>query len=127
MLTIKIVSKIETLREWEDMQKESAAVVESFRDEIKRHTDAMGTDELIAGTHIIRYTTVLSNCFDSTAFKNVMPDVYKAYTKQTTSHRHGDGDSPTFISLMETYQQKSSAQTYREAVFINFSACIRIT
>ena len=45
------------------------------------------TEELEVGSHIIRYTTVLSNRFDSTAFKKVMPDVYKAYTKQTSSRR----------------------------------------
>lgn len=44
-------------------------------------------EELIAGTHIIRWTTVLSTRFNSTAFKQAMPDVYKAYTKQTTSRR----------------------------------------
>ena len=45
------------------------------------------TEELTAGQYIVRYTTVLSNRFDSTAFKKVMPDVYKAYTKQTSSRR----------------------------------------
>jgi predicted phage-related endonuclease len=45
------------------------------------------TEELNAGQYIVRYTTVLSNRFDSTAFKKVMPEVYKAYTKQTASRR----------------------------------------
>ena len=30
---------------------------------------------------------VLSKRFDSTAFKKVMPEVYKAYTKQVSSRR----------------------------------------
>ena len=87
MSTIEIISKIEALKEWESMQAEATTEIESIKDEIKRHMDAMGVEELEAGTHIIRYTTVLSNRFDSTAFKKVMPDVYKAYTKQTTSRR----------------------------------------
>lgn len=87
MSTIEIVSKIETLKEWEAMQAEAAAMVESIKDEIKRHMDGIGVEELEAGTYIVRYSTVLSNRFDSTAFKKVMPDVYKAYTKQTTSRR----------------------------------------
>ena len=29
-----------------------------------------------------------------------------------------DGDSPTFVSLMEACQNKSGAQTYREAVSV---------
>ena len=86
MSSIEIISKIETLKEYEAIA-EAAAMIESIKDEIKRHMDTQGVDELTVGTHIIRYTTVLSNRFDSTAFKKVMPDVYKAYTKQTTSRR----------------------------------------
>ncbi len=43
--------------------------------------------ELEAGQYIIRWTSVLTNRFDTTAFKKVLPDVYKAYTKQITSRR----------------------------------------
>ena len=49
--------------------------------------EAREVEELIAGQYIVRWTSVLSNRFDSTAFKKVMPEVYKAYTKQTTSRR----------------------------------------
>lgn len=87
MSTIEIISKIESLKEWEALQEEAAEMVESIKDELKKHLDGMGVEELEAGTHIIRYTTVLSNRFDSTAFKKVMPDVYKAYTKSVTSKR----------------------------------------
>jgi len=87
MSTIEIISKIESLKEWEALAEEAAAEIESLKDEIKRHMDTIGAEELTAGTHIVRWTTVLSNRFDSTAFKKVMPDVYKAYTKQVTSRR----------------------------------------
>ncbi len=62
-------------------------MVESLKDTIKAEMNARGVEEMEAGTHIVRYTSVLSNRFDSTAFKKVMPDVYKAYTKQVTSRR----------------------------------------
>ena len=39
------------------------------------------------GTNIIRYTTVLSQRFDSTALKKELPEIYGAYTKQVTSKR----------------------------------------
>lgn len=61
--------KIETLKEWEAIAAEASAMVESIKDEIKRHMDAQGLEELEAGTHIVRYTTVLSNRFDSTAYR----------------------------------------------------------
>ena len=42
---------------------------------------------MTAGQYIIRWATVLSNRFDTTTFKKVMPDVYKAYTKPVSSRR----------------------------------------
>ena len=45
------------------------------------------TEELEAGAYIIRWTSVLSNRFDTTGFKKVYGDLYKAFTKQTASKR----------------------------------------
>ena len=60
---------------------------ESVLDEIKQEMLTQDTEELEAGQYIIRWTSVLTNRFDTTAFKKVLPDVYKAYTKQITSRR----------------------------------------
>ena len=87
MSTIEITSKIEDLKQLEALIEEAKAEAESIRDEIKAEMVNRDTEELEVGSHIIRYTSVLSNRFDSTAFKKVMPDVYKAYTKQTASRR----------------------------------------
>ena len=43
--------------------------------------------KLTAGQYIIRWTSVLSNRFDTTGFKKVYGDLYKAFTKQTNSRR----------------------------------------
>ena len=64
MSKIELLAKIELLNKYEAMM-----------------------EELIAGQYIIRWTSVLSNRFDSTAFKKVMPEIYKAYTKQISSRR----------------------------------------
>ncbi len=87
MSTIEITSKIEALRELEALIEEAKVEAETLRDEIKSEMMARETEELTAGQYIIRWTSVLSNRFDTTAFKKVMPDIYKAYTKQTTSRR----------------------------------------
>lgn len=87
MSTIEITSKIEALREWEQLLQEAQAEAEAIKDEIKRELDARGVEELEAGTHIIRWTSVLTQRFDSTAFKKALPEVYKAYIKQTSSRR----------------------------------------
>ncbi len=83
----ELTTKIEQLREWELLMEEAKAEAEAIRDEIKAEMLAQGTEELTAGAYIIRWTSVLSSRFDTTAFKKVMPDVYKAYTKQVASRR----------------------------------------
>lgn len=87
MSTTEITSKIEALQELEALIEEAKAEAESLRDEIKAEMLKRDTEELTAGQFIVRWTSVLSNRFDSTAFKKVMPDVYKAYTKQVASRR----------------------------------------
>lgn len=83
----ELIAKVESLKEWEALAAETAAEIEAIKDELKREMQERGVEEMEAGTHIIRWTSVLSNRFDSTAFKKVMPDVYKAYTKQVYSRR----------------------------------------
>ena len=87
MSTIEITSKIEALNELEALIEEAKAEAETLRDEIKAEMLSRDTEELEAGQYIIRWTSVLSQRFDSTAFKKVMPDVYKAYIKQVSSKR----------------------------------------
>lgn len=87
MTTQEIITKIEELKEMETLIAEAQAEADTIKDTLKKEMSEQDVEELVAGTHIIRWTTVLSNRFDSTAFKKVMPDVYKAYTKQTTSRR----------------------------------------
>lgn len=87
MSTIEIQSKIESLRELEDLIEEAKAEAEALRDEIKAEMLNRDTEELTAGQYIVRWTSVLSQRFDTTAFKKVMPEVYKAYTKQVSSRR----------------------------------------
>ena len=83
----ELVAKIEALNEWEALMEEARAEAEAIRDSIKAEMLEREVEELTAGAYIIRWTSVLSNRFDSTAFKKVMPEVYKAYTKQTASRR----------------------------------------
>lgn len=87
MSSIEIISKIEALKEWEALAAEAAAEIENLKDTIKREMDTRGVEELEAGQYIARFTTVLSNRFDTTTFKKEHGEMYKAYTKQTTSRR----------------------------------------
>ena len=87
MSTIEITSKIEALKELEALIDEAKAEAEALRDEIKAEMLNRNTEEMEAGQYIVRWTSVLSQRFDSTAFKKVMPDVNKSFIKQTASRR----------------------------------------
>ena len=84
-----MIAKIEALNEWEAVIKEAKAKAEAdaLRDAIKAEMLEHDTEELTAGQYIVRWTSIISNRFDTTAFKKVMPDVYKAYTKPVSSRR----------------------------------------
>lgn len=87
MSTFEITGKIEALKEWEALLAEATAEVESIKDEIKREMERRGVEEIEAGQYIARFTTVISNRFDSTTFKREHGEMYRLYTKQTTSRR----------------------------------------
>lgn len=88
MSTVEVISKIQALKEWEAMQEEAAAMVETLKDEIKRHMDGLGVETLEAGQYIARFTTVQSSRFDTKRFKNeIGEDVYKRFCKEVISRR----------------------------------------
>lgn len=87
MTTNELNKKIEALQELEELIAEAKAEAEALKDEIKEEMLRQNTEELVCGTHIVRWTTVLSNKFDTTKFKSMMPEIYKAYTKQSVSRR----------------------------------------
>ena len=83
----EIITKIEALNEWEALMEEAKAEVEALRDSIKAEMLERDTEELAAGQYIVRWTSVLSNRFDTTEFKKQYIDLYKHFTKQVTSKR----------------------------------------
>ena len=83
----ELISKIEYLQELEGFMEEIKTEADGIRDSIKELMLQEGTEELEAGAYIVRWTSVLSNRFDTTAFKKLYGDLYKAYTKQVASKR----------------------------------------
>ena len=75
MSTIEIVSKIESLKEWETLAAEAAAEIESLKDAIKKEMDGRGVEVIEAGQYVAR-------------FKNeIGEDVYKRFCRETLSRR----------------------------------------
>lgn len=87
MTTAEMMEKIDALAEWERLMNEAKAEAESIKDSLKAELTERGVEELEVGHHILRYTTVLTSRFDTTAFKKDFADIYAEFTKQTTSKR----------------------------------------
>lgn len=83
----EIESKIRALNEWEALAEEARKEIESLKDEIKAEMLHQNTEELSAGQYIVRWTSVLTNRFDTTAFKKEHGELYKTFTKQVSSKR----------------------------------------
>ena len=87
MSKIELLAKIELLNKYEAMIEEMKGEADSIRNSIKAEMEAREVEELIAGQYIIRWTSVLSQRFDTTGFKKTHADLYKEYTKQIASRR----------------------------------------
>ena len=87
MSTTELTAQIESLRALEELIEEAKAEAETLRDTIKQEMLNRDTEELSAGQYIVRWTSVLSQRFDTTSFKKALPEVYTAYLKQVSSRR----------------------------------------
>ena len=87
MSTKEIITKIETLNEWETLLAEAQEEVNAIKDELKQIMLDKNTEELEVGQYIIRWTNVTTNRFDSANFKKQLPEIYKAFLKQSISKR----------------------------------------
>lgn len=87
MSTQTLISMVNELKELEAMAHELNEEIETIKDSIKEFMTAQNTNELVAGSHIIRWTEVVSNRLDTSLLKKTMPEIFKAYTKQSLSRR----------------------------------------
>ncbi len=83
----EMVELIEQMNNFDELASKAKAKADAIREAIKEEMMAQDVEELTAGAYIIRYTTVLSNRFDTTTFKKLYGDLYKDYTKQVSSRR----------------------------------------
>ncbi len=87
MSTNEMITKIEALNEWEKLIEEAKAEANAIRDSIKTEMDKQAIEELEVGSYIVRWTSVISNRFDTTGFKKAYAYMYKEFTKQVSSKR----------------------------------------
>ena len=88
MATNELLKNIETLIEYEAAIEELKAEAEEIRNTIKTEMTERDTEELEIGSHIVRFTSVLTTRFDTKRFKEVFgEELYKAYTREVASKR----------------------------------------
>ena len=83
----EIVSMIETMNNYDELAGKARAKADAIREALKGEMLRLGAEELTAGAYIVRYTSVISNRFDSTTFKRLYADLYKDFTKPISSRR----------------------------------------
>lgn len=87
MSTNELTTKIRELKELQALIDEATAEADSIKDELKEIMTAEGKEELSVDIYKIRYATVKSSRFDSTAFKKLHAELYAQYVKTTETHR----------------------------------------
>lgn len=110
----ELIAKIETLQTLEALIEETKAEAETVRNSIKAEMEAADTEELSAGSYIVRWTSVLTTRFDTKTFKEKFgEEVYKAFTKQVSSRRFS---SLLFKSLQASTAFSSSSVNFSSAI-----------
>ena len=82
-----IITKIEAIRELEELIAEATAEADALRNEIKQQMLDTDTEEMECGQYMVRYQTIVRNNYDSSAFKRAHIELYKEFIRQTTSKR----------------------------------------
>lgn len=75
------------LAEYIRMQEETAAMVESLKDQLKERMTAAGVESLAGSEHKATYKAVTSSRVDTTSLKRDLPEIAARYTKTTTARR----------------------------------------
>ncbi len=83
----EMISMIETMNNYDELAAKAKAKADAIRDTLKQEMLRLNTEELAAGAYILRYTSIVSNRFDSTTFKRLYADLYKDFTKPVSSRR----------------------------------------
>lgn len=84
---INIMSVIKEIKEYQKIQEELKAEIDKLKVEAIEYLNENEIDEYLCEDGKITYREVISNRFDSTSFKKDFLDIYKEYTKKTSSMR----------------------------------------
>lgn len=83
----KMNQTIREIKEYQEMQKDLDAQIESLKDELKALLAENDTDEVVTASGKATWREVQSSRFATTEFKKLHLDLYKAFSRTTTYKR----------------------------------------
>lgn len=87
MTNKQLDNRVKKLQDIESRMQELEAQAEAIRAEIKADLESKGEDEHDTGSFIIRWKEIISRRLDSKALKAALPDVFAAYSKESSTRR----------------------------------------
>lgn len=87
MEIFELDAKVAELRELRNFEAEVKKEITNIEDDLKAEMLAKNTDVLTGTNFLVTWKTFVSSRFDSTAFKLTHADLFRQYSKATTSRR----------------------------------------
>ena len=88
MSNIEIIAAVESLAALESIIAEYESEAKVLREAIKNEMSIRGIETMNAGSHVVRFTSVLTSRFDTKRFKETFGEsVYRAYLREVASRR----------------------------------------
>ena len=87
MTQMEVEKKIAELKEYKRLAEDLDAQITALENEIKAEMEAQNTDTLITSLFKVTWKKIISNRFDSGAFKKTHADLYEQYLRPQESRR----------------------------------------
>ena len=87
MSVYEVDAKVKELRELRNMEAEVKSAITAIEDSLKAEMLAKNTEVLAGKDYLITWKTIITNRFDSTAFKLTHADLSAQFSRSTTTRR----------------------------------------
>ena len=87
MSILEFDAKVSELRELRDMEAEVKSAITAIEDALKAEMLAKNTDVLAGKDCTVTWKTIVTNRFDSAAFKLTHADLFAQFSRSSTSRR----------------------------------------
>lgn len=83
----ELTKAIRELKELKAYREQLDAEITAIEEQIKAEMDAQGVEEMRVDIFKVMWKKIVSNRFDTTAFRKAHEDIYSLFTKATESRR----------------------------------------